>query len=215
VARTGAKAAAVPDQALPANDLVRTAHRIGGEDLPRELGFGSGMTCWRRLERWNRAGVFDQLHRILLANLNAAAMKGYDSGAFGPSATNARPSPIIPSCGTTGIKGIGKLRYVVEQTFALLHQSRRLAVHWERRLDIHQGFVTLGCALICWPRVDPGTTKILLGALNTSQGHLPLYPGSPVRSSPDAAFHEGQRSATLFDSTFPLYPAPLLRTGSP
>lgn len=28
--------------------------------LPPELGFGSGQTCWRRLERWQQAGVFDQ-----------------------------------------------------------------------------------------------------------------------------------------------------------
>ena len=27
-----------------------------GEFLPRELGFGSGMTCWRRLRDWHRAG---------------------------------------------------------------------------------------------------------------------------------------------------------------
>ena len=45
---------------------------IGWEDLPQELGFGSGMTCWRRLRRWTDAGIFDQLHRILLAELNAA-----------------------------------------------------------------------------------------------------------------------------------------------
>ncbi len=45
---------------------------IGWEDLPQELGFGSGMTCWRRLRRWTDAGVFDQLHRILLAALHAA-----------------------------------------------------------------------------------------------------------------------------------------------
>lgn len=40
--------------------------------LPLELGFGSGQTCWRRLDRWQQAGVFDRLHRILLAELNAA-----------------------------------------------------------------------------------------------------------------------------------------------
>jgi transposase len=40
--------------------------------LSLELGFGSGQTCWRRLERWQQAGVFDRLHRILLSELNAA-----------------------------------------------------------------------------------------------------------------------------------------------
>ncbi|MGW6423831.1 transposase [Nocardia sp. NPDC055053] len=30
-------------------------------------------------------------------------------------------------------------RWIVEHTFALLHQYRRLAVRWERRIDIHCG----------------------------------------------------------------------------
>ena len=45
---------------------------IAWQLLPLELGFGSGQTCRRRLERWQQAGVVDQLHRILLAELNAA-----------------------------------------------------------------------------------------------------------------------------------------------
>ncbi|MEV4281996.1 hypothetical protein [Actinoplanes xinjiangensis] len=45
---------------------------IGREDLPPELGFGSGMTWRRWLERWTDAEVFDPVHRILLAKLNAA-----------------------------------------------------------------------------------------------------------------------------------------------
>ncbi|WP_170047499.1 hypothetical protein [Couchioplanes caeruleus] len=61
--------------------------------------------------------------------------------------------PVIPKPKTAGVKGLGKLRYVVEQTFALLHQFRRLAVRWERRLDIHDGFVSLACVLICWRRL--------------------------------------------------------------
>ncbi|MGP4086655.1 transposase [Streptomyces sp. KR55] len=40
--------------------------------LPLELGFGSGQTCRRRLDRRQQAGVFDRLHRILLAEWNAA-----------------------------------------------------------------------------------------------------------------------------------------------
>jgi transposase len=41
------------------------------EHLPREMGCGSGMTCWRRLRRWQRAGVWRRLHRTLLDRLNA------------------------------------------------------------------------------------------------------------------------------------------------
>ena len=40
--------------------------------LPQELGYGSGYTCWRRLEEWQRAGVWEQLHALLLARLRAA-----------------------------------------------------------------------------------------------------------------------------------------------
>jgi hypothetical protein len=44
---------------------------------------------------------------------------------------------------------------VVERTIAWLHQMRRLRTRFERRVDIHQAFVTLGCALICWNHLLP------------------------------------------------------------
>ena len=36
------------------------------EMLPKELGCGSGMTCWRRLHDWQRARVWEQIHFVLL-----------------------------------------------------------------------------------------------------------------------------------------------------
>jgi transposase len=45
---------------------------IGWEHLPQELGFGCGMTAWRRLRDWQRAGVWERLHAVLLAELHAA-----------------------------------------------------------------------------------------------------------------------------------------------
>ena len=45
---------------------------IPWEDLPREMGCGCGMTCWRRLVAWQRAGVWDKLHRIMLQKLQQA-----------------------------------------------------------------------------------------------------------------------------------------------
>jgi transposase len=45
---------------------------IPWEFLPQELGFGSGMTCWRRLRDWHQAGVWRQLHEAMLAELHAA-----------------------------------------------------------------------------------------------------------------------------------------------
>lgn len=45
---------------------------IGWEDLPQEMGCGSGMTCWRRLRDWQAAGVWQRLHEVLLAKLQEA-----------------------------------------------------------------------------------------------------------------------------------------------
>ncbi|PAU47286.1 hypothetical protein CK936_19535 [Streptomyces albireticuli] len=39
--------------------VLRTG--IQWEWLPQELGFGSGMTCWRWLREWDEAGVWGRL----------------------------------------------------------------------------------------------------------------------------------------------------------
>jgi putative transposase len=39
---------------------------IPWEMLPQEMNCGSGMTCWRRLRDWSRAGVWKRLHHELL-----------------------------------------------------------------------------------------------------------------------------------------------------
>jgi transposase len=45
---------------------------VAWEDLPKEMGCGSGMTCWRRLVAWQKAGVWDKLHHVLLEQLQRA-----------------------------------------------------------------------------------------------------------------------------------------------
>src|SRR5262245_6123699 len=45
---------------------------ISWPHLPLELGFGSGVTCWRRMEEWQKAGVWGRLHELLLTRLRAA-----------------------------------------------------------------------------------------------------------------------------------------------
>src|SRR2546426_6563290 len=49
--------------------VLRTG--IAWQQLPQELGYGSGMTCWRRLKEWQQAGVFQALHERLLAQLRS------------------------------------------------------------------------------------------------------------------------------------------------
>jgi transposase len=45
---------------------------IPWEMLPKEMGCGSGMTCWRRLRAWQKARVWGRLHQQLLSQLRGA-----------------------------------------------------------------------------------------------------------------------------------------------
>jgi transposase len=62
----------VDDRAALGGILFVLKTGIPWEYLPREMGCGSGMTCWRRLRDWHRAGVFKRLHRRLLGRLREA-----------------------------------------------------------------------------------------------------------------------------------------------
>jgi hypothetical protein len=55
--------------------------------------------------------------------------------------------------GTKHGSGLGVYGWVVEGVLALLHWFLRLRIRWEIRDDIHEAFLTLGCAIICWRRL--------------------------------------------------------------
>ena len=59
----------VPDRAALTGILFVLRTGIPWQMLPKEMGCGSGSTCWRRLVRWQRAGVWRRLHAVLLAEL--------------------------------------------------------------------------------------------------------------------------------------------------
>ena len=46
--------------------------------------------------------------------------------------------------------GLGRWQWVPERTFVWLNEFRRRRVRYEKRADIHEAFLSLGCALICW-----------------------------------------------------------------
>jgi transposase len=62
----------VPDRAALAGIIFVLKTGIQWEYLPQEMGCGSGMTCWRRLRDWQRAGVWRRLHHVLLNRLGEA-----------------------------------------------------------------------------------------------------------------------------------------------
>ncbi|MFF3907850.1 IS5 family transposase [Streptomyces sp. NPDC001848] len=215
---------------------------IPWEFLPQELGFGSGMTCWRRLRDWNEAGVWQRLHESLLAELNAVgaldwaravidgshvralkggpnpglspvdrartgskrhliteghgiplavsltggnrndvtrlvpliqavppvrgrrgrprqrpvrlyADRGYDHDTYRKQVQALGITPVIARRGTGHGSGLGVHRWVVEQSFALLHWFRRSRIRWEIRDDIHAAFLSLACSIICRRRL--------------------------------------------------------------
>ena len=59
----------VPDRAALTGILFVLRSGLPWQMLPKEMGCGSGSTCWRRLARWQRAGVWRRLHTVLLAEL--------------------------------------------------------------------------------------------------------------------------------------------------
>ncbi|MGW2781654.1 IS5 family transposase [Streptomyces populi] len=216
---------------------------IAREHLPQELGFGSGMTCRRRLAEWTEAGVWSRLHETLLAKLRstdaldfslaavdgshvraltrgpktgrspvdrgrtgskyllitdatgiplAATLtggnrndvtqlipllqavppvrgkrgrprrrpdvvlgdRGYDHDKYRRLVRAIGVMPLIARRGTEHGSGLGTQRWVVERAFAHLHWFRRPWIRWEIRDDIHEAFLTLGCALICRRRLS-------------------------------------------------------------
>ena len=62
----------LPDREALCGILFVLHTGIAWQHLPAELGFGSGVTCWRRLDEWQQAGVWDRLHQLLLDRLRAA-----------------------------------------------------------------------------------------------------------------------------------------------
>ena len=68
--------------------VLRTG--IPWELLPMEMGCGSGMTCWRRLHEWHRAGVWERLHRVLLDRLGYANAINWERAAVDSASVPAK-----------------------------------------------------------------------------------------------------------------------------
>src|SRR5438876_4006028 len=76
--------------------------------------------------------------------------RGYDAEAIRNGLRTRRIRPFVARRRTMHGSGLGRRRWVVERTFAWLNQFRRLRVRYDKRADIHEALLSLGCALICW-----------------------------------------------------------------
>ena len=88
----------VPDRQALTGILFVLKTGIPWEDLPQEMGCGSGMTCWRRLRDWNDAGVWERLHQVLLDELQDADQLDWSRAVVDSSHVRAkggapRPAP--------------------------------------------------------------------------------------------------------------------------
>jgi transposase len=217
---------------------------IAWDDLPAELGCGCGKTCRHYLQQWYQAGVWQQLHAVLLAELNeadqidwqralidASFVKAPQGGEdTGPNPTdrsksgskhhvmtdaqgiplaatvtaanvnevtqvfrvltsmpavggkpgpkrqkpqrlqgdrgyNSEPvrrllrwlgiTPILAARSTEHGSHLGVFRWVVERTLSWLHQFGRLRRRLDRRTEIQNAFLQLGCSLICLRFLSP------------------------------------------------------------
>ena len=70
--------------------------------------------------------------------------------------------PLIAERNREHGSGLGIFRLVVGGTLSWLHQHRRLRIRYERLGDIHEAFLTIGCALICWNMLNHGFCWTLL-----------------------------------------------------
>jgi transposase len=75
--------------------------------------------------------------------------RAYDAEAIRQGLRTRRILPLLAMRRTTHGSGLGRWRWVVERPFAWLNQFRRLRLRYEKRADMHEAFLSLGCALIC------------------------------------------------------------------
>ncbi len=78
------------------------------------------------------------------------ADRGYDHDKYRRLVWKRGIKPVIARRATEHGSGLGVYRWVVERTFGWLHQFRRLRTRYERDPKMHQAFMHLGCAIICW-----------------------------------------------------------------
>ncbi len=57
---------------------------IPWERLPQDMGYGSGMTCWRRLRDWQQAGIWEAVQQVLVQNLEGASRINWERAYAGP-----------------------------------------------------------------------------------------------------------------------------------
>jgi len=80
----------VDDRAALTGILFVLKTGIQWEELPKEMGCGSGMTCWRRLRDWQAGGVWTALHEVLLDELGRKGAIDWDRVSVDSASVRAK-----------------------------------------------------------------------------------------------------------------------------
>ena len=92
----GGRPREIDDRAALTGILFVLKTGIPWEMLPQEMGCGSGMTCWRRLHEWQQAGVWTELHAVLLDKLAQADQLDWSRASLDSASV---PAPHAPKGG--------------------------------------------------------------------------------------------------------------------
>src|SRR5215210_4352532 len=81
----------VDDRAALTGIIFVLKSGIPWEMLPQEqMGCASGVSCWRRLEEWQEAGVWERLHQALLDRLGEANQIDWSRASLDSASTPAK-----------------------------------------------------------------------------------------------------------------------------
>lgn len=86
------------------------------------------------------------------------ADRGYDHDSYCRLLWQRGIKPVIARRGAPHGSGSGKVGWVVERTFAWLHQFKRLRIRYERRADPHQALLDLARSIVCLRRLPTSVT---------------------------------------------------------
>ena len=142
-ARSGSKHHLLTDASgVPLAVSLTGAHR---NDVTQLLPLIDGVTPVR-----GRVGRPRKRSERLLAD------RGYDHDKYRRELWARGVKPVIARRETDHGSRLGSERWVVERSFAWLHNFRRLRTRYERLAELHLAFLELGCAVVCqrmlgWP----------------------------------------------------------------
>jgi len=84
---------------------------------------------------------------------SVVADRAYDHDKYRRLLRERGIRPLIARRKTEHGSGLGRVRWVVERTFAHLHNFKRLLVRFERRAEMHAALLGLACCLVCFRRL--------------------------------------------------------------